>query len=555
MDGTVAIRNFFLQLREKKLTFFLDFLLIPLIIFFSFYTPYFASGIFPLDEGQHLAAINEMLRGAIPYRDIYMMHGPLMEYIPYWLMKMFGASIAIHHGFYLFGNILSMVAAFFLLRTLTSNWILKYLALFFMLRFPMAMMWNPVWGGIRWAPGFAGLLLLYLWLRDKKVGYLFLGGVASGFALLVSQEIGLMLGIAFIVIILLEVFAKRKTGFKRLLTREAPWFLFGALMIVSPLYVYFAAQGIFFEYLRINFVDTLFLLTKRIPYSSHLLPVTNLFEPALRAQFLTSQSFAIYLIGAALFIILVLRLFRYLKQASHRAIFLFALGIYCTIGFKAAMRSLDGPQYRVFLPTFFITLAMFIDMWLEDPNNLAGKMQRRWKNAIIGPRVALTGLVLAAIFVFSGQFAFFSERISTLWSKAPSYQALDAIIMPRAKGVRLEIPRAQEINGVVGFLKEHTGENDLIMTFPNEGHINFLAERRSASRFGTALYAKVRDRYMEELINDLESKRPRYIVYCPAESIMGVPNAERVKPVWHYIQKKYKFLKNYGSMFILIRRS
>ncbi len=75
---------------------YVDFILAPLFIFFSLYSPYFGSGsIFALDEGYHLSCINDLLRGSVLYTDIYMQHGPLLEYIPYWLMKLFGVHIAV----------------------------------------------------------------------------------------------------------------------------------------------------------------------------------------------------------------------------------------------------------------------------------------------------------------------------------------------------------------------------------------------------------------------------------------------------------------------------
>jgi len=61
---------------------------------------------------------------------------------------------------------------------------------------------------------------------------------------------------------------------------------------------------------------------------------------------------------------------------------------------------------------------------------------------------------------------------------------------------------------------------------------------------------------MEEVIRDLESDQTKYIVYCPGDyQIMGIPNEERLEPVWKYIQAKYEVLEQYGGMKILVRTS
>ncbi len=544
---------------------YIDFGLVPLVIFFSLYTPYFISGyIYALDEGYHLACINDLLRGAVPYRETYMQHGPLLQFIPYWLMKLLTVHIGVLRGFYMFGNILSLVAAFILLRTLVSNPVLKYSALFFTLRFPMELRWIARWGGVRWVPGFAGLLFLYLWLRDGKRLHLFVAGALCGLGLLISQEIGLAVALSAAVAIFLKSLESKADGrIMKELFQNGFRFFIGFAVMVAPAYLYLVYVHAFGEYLKIAFVDTLFLLPKRMPYGEVIPVISGILYSPRRIEILKSRSFALYLMILALAIILVWTLFNYRKRSRYRMIFLLSLMAYAAVSLKGATRALHEAQFNVVLPTVFTTIAMFLESWLRPDANgnepadasaseSGAARRRRLKHLVV---LMMIGVAL----ILSGNpFTFFKENISALWWKMPSplFGELDSTIMPRASGVKVPWPQAEDTNGVVGFLRDHTNESDPIYTFPYEGHIYFLADRRSASRFDLAIFATIRHEYMEEVISDLESKQPRFIVYNPNEyKILSIPNEQRISPIWAYIQRKYEFLAAYGDMRILVRKS
>lgn len=554
-----------MQNRGRGWETYIDFGLIPLVIFFSFYTPYFISGfIFALDEGYHLACINDLLRGSILYRDSYIHHGPLLEYIPYWLMKLIGVHLGVLRGFQMFGNVLSVILAFVLLRTLVSHRLLKYSALYFILRFPMVHPWITRWGGIRWVPGFAGLLLLYLWLRDRKRSHLFFAGALCGLGLLISQEIGL--GVAFsasLAIFLRSLEREDDNRFTRSLIQNGSRFFFGLALAVLPAYLYLAAHHAFLDYLKINFIDTLLLLPRKMPYGPPLIALRAILYPSARGVFFASRSFAFYGMTLVFVIIFVWALLNYRKRPRHRMIFFLSLWLYGALALKGATRNLNEGQFNAVLPVIFVTLAMFMEIWLKPGRNSEGETTTNSpeKHHLRRTRlkdIAVLLTVVIAILLAGEPFAFFKKRLSALWWKMTPdlFSELDPNIMPRAEGVWVPWPQARGINGAVRFLREHTSRNDRIFTFPYEAHINFLADRQSASRFNIAIFSSVRGEYMEEVINDLESKQPRFIVYNPEEyKILDIPNEQRIRPIWRYIQANYEFLVAYGDIRILVRKS
>jgi len=283
--------------------------------------------------------------------------------------------------------------------------------------------------------------------------------------------------------------------------RDSLFFL-GFALAVFPFVAYLILHDAFLEYLKIQFVDTPFLLPKKIPYGLPLASVKGLFAPSGWARFMAGRSLAFYEMAFANSCIFVWTIANYRKRPLHRMIFLISLVAYNAISMKTATRSLSGAQFNVILPIFFITLAMFLETCLEfDTKSAAEKNGALFEKYHISPaelkRFVPALALLVTILTCGPSISFFKHWISQLWgiSNNSNLSASIEPAVPRAKGTKLYPMDASDIGNVVEFLKEHTDVNDRIFTFPSEGHINFLADRQSASRFTIAIYSKVRDEY------------------------------------------------------------
>jgi hypothetical protein len=362
---------------------------------------------------------------------------------------------------------------------------------------------------------------------------------------------------------LLKSTENRTSGlFLRNLTRDGLRFTAGFALAVAPFYCFLVFQNAFLEYLRIQFIDGLFLFPRKIPYSLPLMSIVDILNPLTRNAMMKNRSAAFYAMSFACIPIFILTLVNYGRRPRYKMIFLLSLTVYTAIILKGGTRALQGPQFPATLPIFFITLATFIETWLDignrpgvsdtvcPPERHGGRI--RWRTPLLF--VAIAG----AIALTGNPWGLFKERILKIWDgeSLRAYAHLDPAIMPRATGVRVPVDQAVRVNGVVGFLVSHTKEQDSVFTFPFEAHINFLANRRSPTRFHTALYSGVRDEYMEEIIRDLEAEKTEYIVYFPREHrILGVPNEKRLRPVWEYIVAHYEFLTSFGTSMIFVRVS
>jgi hypothetical protein len=93
---------------------------------------YWAEWGFFYEEGIYFRWINELLRGKVLYKDIYFYGAPFMVWPQYWLMKLFGPSIALSRYYTYFCYFVGYLIVFKVLRETIRNRILMSIG---MLRF------------------------------------------------------------------------------------------------------------------------------------------------------------------------------------------------------------------------------------------------------------------------------------------------------------------------------------------------------------------------------------------------------------------------------------
>src|SRR5262249_54863119 len=72
----------------------LDYALIPALLYVLTYNRSLAGELDPFHEGEHLAPLNDLLRGRIPFRDIYLQHGLIENaYLPLLASAWHGATL------------------------------------------------------------------------------------------------------------------------------------------------------------------------------------------------------------------------------------------------------------------------------------------------------------------------------------------------------------------------------------------------------------------------------------------------------------------------------
>jgi hypothetical protein len=82
----------------------------------------------------------------------------------------------------------------------------------------------------------------------------------------------------------------------------------------------------------------------------------------------------------------------------------------------------------------------------------------------------------------------------------------------RARGHTVPRRQAEEITGVVEFLKAHTKPDEAVFCYPEVGNFNFWADRPFIGRFPIATFSWMYGPWQKELLNDFQRAKPRYVV-------------------------------------------
>lgn len=569
-------------MKKIKFTLFLlgtfDYLIIPLLIFFLSFDPLFAQGhIVPIDDGQHLGWVNSLSHGKVPYRDIFMLYGPLLEYIPLLLMKLFGYSIAVLRAFYHFGMIIGLLLSYFLARIVLKTRLFIYIAALLLVATKISAFWSARWGGPRVALAIAVIILLMLYIRHKRKSLIYFSGFMSAVTFFTSQEIGLCIFFASFLFIIGCNIAEAEFKLKEVF-RQAGVYSLGALTLILPFTLYFIFTGAIGSYLKISFFDIPFRFSK-IFVDAHPLGLLlkgegfNYFEKTvfLNRTFLFFLSIIIYAIGLGLFLSRILK--KRFKKDDLPLLFLIAFGGPL---FLTAQRALWGMQFNMVAPpiiilgcllmersffkktdSFIQSLKLFfmppqgkININLNAPCPCgSGKKYKRCcieKERIRGrerflwiSRVTIT-ISLVGLFFYlvlsckspEGPRLSIREKIKnygkvtglglshgldfcTTREEAIAIRTTgwSPLGLDRAKDIY--VPREQQdiIQRVVYFLKPRLSVDESILVFPHNGHYYFLLDRTGPSRFVPLIYATISPEYQKEVIEDLERDKTRYIIY------------------------------------------
>ena len=87
-----------------------------------------------------------------------------------------------------------------------------------------------------------------------------------------------------------------------------------------------------------------------------------------------------------------------------------------------------------------------------------------------------------------------------------------AVNIERARGMVVPIWQADEMEGVVGFLKENTKPDEVVFTYPEVGNFNFWADRPFVGRFPIATFSWMENAWHQELVADFKEIKPRYVI-------------------------------------------
>ena len=455
------------------------------------------------EEGEALAWVDTVLRGAALSRDVFCLYGPLSTWPVSILFGAFGPSLALWRRWMFALDAAGFAAAWWLarglFRTRTGAFLAAVVVALVCVRGIPAMSWSLARVGL-------GLCALGALARGRPLATGALLGLALGY----SQEVGVACGVA--------------VGAALFVTREPwrtwAWTASGAALVLVPLATYLAVIGVLGATL-----DNLFLFPRTRVLGFGGLP----FPPLGRsAESLRAYVVPVVLVAGGLSIATkLLRGARDARTRTETALFVFGMLLEAS-----ALSRPDDTHLAFAAPPALLLLTRLV----EDAALALAMPARRIAGAA---GVALGTLVLAPWAPIVG------ENLVTMISPVP--EVFRPLELPRGGGASLPQSFATQVEKVTRELQLRVPPGEPFWVFPNEALFYFLADRPQPTRYPLALFAVTREQRLE-LVADLERTQPRWVlVNRAAARVDDIPYEVALPELVDYLTGRYEFEESLGS--------
>lgn len=504
--------------------------------------PNFAHGFVNYNEsGQHLAAIAALERGQHLYRDVFVQYGPLHYHVPAWLFAHAGAGLHTLRGYFLAGEIASLLAAFALARTLVRPRAFAWaagVAVAIYAHFPF---WSTRWGGVRFAFVYLTVLALARAVGARRPApWWAAAGIASALAFLHTYEAAAVAGATAVAYALHEAWRAPGT-----LLPFAGWYGGALLAVLLP----FAAAA-----WRLG---TLAAFVDQLPLAD---PGRAWVQPTGAADLEAVVLLPAFVYGVAL-AALAIRAARGRWRPDRDgplALAVVAGGLLYLLAFRA----IRGPQLETSLPLAVVVASAGLARVAAAGRPRSGL---EWLRAGAAGLATVAFLVGAELRPYAGGLA--------SWAR---YQLHKAQLVPRHEGAeRLDegfrrtavaalgtsrLPRAQaeEVEGAVAAIRRLTGPDEPFFAYPDLGIFYALADRPAPTRFHIAILAAARAEWTHELQTLLERDPPALALRSRGRSTLARATrhpGEYLPGIAERLARDYDVAASSGGLEVLRRRA
>jgi len=442
---------------------------------------------FMAETGQHLAWANSLWNDGLQGRDFFCLYGPFFEMGVAGFWSLAGRSVAATN-FYLaltrvLGWLCLFAAAAMLVRRRPVILLLPFLVPYVKLRVGLALL---------------AFCFFALWLKSGRRFACALSGIVAGVSLLYSQEYA----VAFLVAAAAG-FALRRDG------RAALIFAAGLSFVIAPTLAYHAVNGALGAMLDDIASYPRYMLAgyAGLPFPPLLpsLPL-DVSQLATRSSVALRLSYAVPAVCVAGLVLAAgfwqldwrrpLASLRDVTQGLERdperlAVFLVAL--FGLISFRSALGRSDLPHLHAAMPGAALVLCAGVDRTLE-----------LWRTGPARRPLAVSRTVMLVAFILLGGFA---QSATPLANAAQSLRALT-----RIERFGHHPAGSQRVLRVVRWVQLNTAPGEPVLFLPNDAAYYYLTDRPNPIRFVLG-HQIVGDDHRREVLADLRSRPPRYIVW------------------------------------------
>lgn len=472
------------------------------------------------DEAISLEGARRVLQGEIPGRDFVEVVGPGAFWWPALVFKIFGAGIVTAHALLWVIGIALGVLAFHLARRIGGNPLFCAVLL--------TAVSIPIWPGYcyHWDSNFFALLsfaALVEWQRKRFTWILAVCGVLSAATTLIMQQKG---GLLLCAALLSAVFIDRRSWRRSLLNLLAPY-----LAVLACAFAFYALHGAIHDLLWANFIwpSRRYLVIASTPYGYYFGKVweqtaylihTGFSKPV--AQGIASFMMLPLAIVVGLPLILLLSALTVKKRAFMPRLIPFWL-----CGAALWISEMQRPDISHLMwgsPILLVLLSYVL-------------RQNRWGRVLV-----VTGLAASVMF---GVFRL-SVPMHAQAEVETRHGTLYAVNQDRA----------------LSFILKNTRPGDAVFIYPYYSLYNFLSDTQNPTRYSYLVYGWNTPAQLREVVNSLESKRIRYVLW---DTVISGRNLARwfpsyrdpswdQRPIERYLESHYQDIDIENGFRILERR-
>lgn len=544
-----------------------DYVLIPALIYAFYYRAgNIHGGIDMFHEGERLAPLNALLRGKIPFRDIYLQHGLFHNaYRPLIASKLFGGpSLAADRSlglvlaplgavtFYILGlqifrtRLFALLSILVLTSAAASTWA-----------------WHTLYGlSDRHAAGVVSIIILVSHLinrRGRTIYGLHIRPLLAGVFCCLAIFYILDAGVYALIIgsLLLIVFGMSFQG--RIIDKLLPLisYLAGLSIMFLPFAAYFALHGALDDLLWNFYAQARYLNlvwgTKFPPLFAEFSKVESLISLktfALSETFKWYLPVLIYLITAVYLMHQLPRSSFWNKKSNNILIILLVSG---TIHFRTTL----GMTGRYHLYSAIVFSWVICTFFAEQIIIGTCKKLRANSKSIAAAAWRLIPVLLFTWYLFS-----LYNPINTIranFNILSNYRSIERNIDPplhRAGGIKVPENQVSQIREIVEYIQKNTERDETILDFTSNGAYYFFADRPMATKYHQMCYTAT-EAMQNKVIESLENHETNLAIFMSGswgDSIGGVSSFDRYPLIAKYLTENLRESVEIGDYIILRRK-
>lgn len=505
-------------------------LLIPALVYLFSYSSvvHLSQWVDLFHRGESLGPASDYLRGKVPYRDVFALHGMLEDgLLDAWLMQLFGRSAEV-----------SAMRGVILASGITVA--LWYLGLVLFRSIPLALIcvamssWTTAENN-RTVFQVAAVALFWFALSRRNRFAAVVAGIIGGMTLFFSLDIGLYTIAGGLTAALLLAIASRRTPWDGLPPGQAALlFTLGVLLGAAPFSIYLALLGAFDDFLVVSFVSIPRTIDAiwSLPFPDLVSGFRHELNLHTLADFVLWEKFHLIVSPLTIAIAAVYFIQRWLRRRVDRLDYgLLVIAVSATIAQRTAFgrAEIRHQYFAAYLIGPLIVLLAVV---------AARTLREIWDSAGEGTRAFLATIVVMSIPAFAVLF-WVPDLVNARLDEVARYSS--RVLRSERDGKAEEV--AARIDSVSTEVWKLTRPGEPIFDFSNQPAFYFFVDRPNPTRFYQVPILSP-PALQAETIRALARSRPKVVLRKSPEgfdSFDGVTNDLRAAAVSAYLEDNYHF--------------